>query len=71
MSRDEKHMLISSEDTTMGGEVDILKGGAAISRDLDGLEDEANIKFIKFNIYEEEKSQAIKGSDYLLLLKAF
>lgn len=37
----------------------MLKGRAAIHRDLDALENKANTNFIKFNMYKQEQSQAI------------
>ncbi|KAJ7404191.1 hypothetical protein WISP_146855 [Willisornis vidua] len=70
MSGVDKNMLIRTEDTTMRGEVYMLKGGAAIHRDLDGLEDKANRNFITFKMYEQEKSQAVKRSGYLPPIKA-
>ena len=47
-------MLVKSADTTVGGEVDTLEDKAAIRRDLDDLEDEANRNLMKFNMYEQE-----------------
>lgn len=70
MSGDEEHVLIRSANTTMQGEVDMLKGRAAIHGDLGGLENKANTNFIKFNMYKQEQSQTIQGSDCFPLLKA-
>lgn len=52
VSGDEEHVLIRSANTTMQGGVNMLKGRAAIHRDLDGLENKANTNFIKFNMYK-------------------
>ncbi|KAK4829756.1 hypothetical protein QYF61_006480 [Mycteria americana] len=51
---DEEHMLVKSADTTVEGELDMLKGRPAIYRDLDILEDEANRNLMKLNMYEQE-----------------
>lgn len=55
-------MVIRSENTTMQGEVDMLKGRAAIHRDLDGVEKKTNRNFSKFNI-QQEQNLAIQGND--------
>lgn len=70
VSGDEEHMLIWSPNPTMQGEINMLKGRAAIHRDLDGLKNKADKNFIKFNMDKQEQSQAIQGSDYFPLLKA-
>jgi len=46
---------LSSHQTPQSrGEVDMLKGKTAISRDLDSLKDKANGNLMKFNTYEKE-----------------
>lgn len=55
----------------MQGQVNMVKGRAAIHRDLDGMENKANTNFIKFNMYKHDQSQAIQGSHYFPLLKAY
>lgn len=47
-------MLVKSADTTVGGQVDMFKGRAAIHRVLDDPEDKANRNLMKFNTYEQE-----------------